>query len=273
MEVKYETEKKEMRIAALEKDRKFYIGLGVATTIALLLGIGLLFYRHRLAEQKRKIAEQQIRQLEQEQKLIAVRATLDAEKTEREIIARDLHDEVGSLLSVVKNNMDIYSMKSYSIIENTEIGYFNEALSVLDKAMTGLRRVAHHIMPAILIEKGLSTALDDFCRSIPEAEFHVSGIDRRFDSDKEIALYRCAYELINNAMRHSKASAIEVHLNRDEKAVYLSVVDNGCGFDSQTASPGMGINNLRKRLSAFGGRMEIYSEPEKGTKANVELKV
>ena len=273
MEVKYETEKKEIRIANLEKDRKFYIGLGISSIVALLLGIGLLFYRHRSTEQKRKIAEQQIKQLEQEQKLIAARATLDAEKTEREIIARDLHDEVGTMLSVVKNNMDIYSMKSYSIIENTEIGYFNEALSVLDKAMTGLRRVAHHIMPAILIEKGLFTALDDFCRSISEADFHFSGANSRFDSDKEITLYRCAYELVNNAMRHAKASIIDVHLNIDEKSVYLSVVDNGCGFDLHTTSMGMGINNLRTRLSAFGGRMEIYSEQEKGTEANVELDI
>ena len=280
METKYETEKKEMRIAALEKEQKLYRWLGIATAAALLLGLGLVFYFHRSNKQKRKITDQQIKQLEQEkelmkqeEKLIAARATLDAEKTEREIIARDLHDEVGTMLHVVKNNMDIYSMKSYSIIENTEISYFNEALSVLDKAITGLRRVAHHIMPAILIEKGLLTALDDFCRSIPEAEFHVSGNDRRFDSDKEIALYRCAYELVNNAMRHGKASRIEVHLNQDEKTVYLSVVDNGCGFNPQTASMGMGIKNLQTRLSAFSGRMEIYSEPGKGAEINVEMNI
>jgi len=280
MEIKYETEKKELRIANLEKERKLYYGLGAAAVVAFLLGLGLLFYRHRLTEQKRKTAEQQIKQLEQEKEfmeqekeLIVARTTLDAEKTERQIIARDLHDEVGTMLSVVKNNMDIYSMKSYSIIENTEIIYFNEALSVLDKAMTGLRRIAHHIMPSILIEKGLSSALDDFCRSIPEAEFHFNGTDRRFDSEKEIALYRCAYELVNNALRHAKASCIKVHLNMDEKTVYLSVEDNGCGFDTQTTPAGMGMENLRTRLSAFGGNIEIYSEPGKGTEANVEMEV
>ncbi|MCL2649611.1 MAG: tetratricopeptide repeat protein [Candidatus Azobacteroides sp.] len=278
MEAKYETEKKEMRIAALEKEQKLYYGLGAAIVIALLLGIGLLFYRHRTAEQKRKIAEQQIKQLEQEKelmeqekKLIETRSVLDAEKKEREIIARDLHDEVGTMLSVVKNNMDIYSKKSYSIIENTEIGYFKEAVSVLEKAITGLRRIAHHIMPAILIEKGLVAALEDFCRSIPEAEFHLTGNERRFDSEKELVMYRCAYELVNNAMRHAKASCIDIHLNMDEKTVYLSVVDNGCGFDPQTTPSGMGMENLRTRLSTFGGNMDIYSEQGKGTEVNVEL--
>ncbi len=268
MEVKYETEKKEIRIAALEEKQKLYIGLGVVIVVALLLGMGLLFYRHR---SKRKLAEQQIKQLEQEKELIAARSALDAEKAEREIIARDLHDGVGAMLSVVKNNMSI--MKSYSVIENKETDHFNKALDGLDKSIAELRRVAHHIMPAVLMEKGLFAALDDFCRSIPEAEFHFTEPERRFVPEKELVLYRCAYELVSNALRHAKATRIEVHLNMDEEMVYLSVVDNGCGFDQQTTSMGMGINNMRTRLAAFGGRIDIYSEIGNGTEANVELKM
>jgi len=269
MEVKYETEKKVIRIAALESQSKLYIGLGIAVSAVLLLSIGLLFYRHRSAVQRQKIAEQQIKQLEQEKELIATRSALDAEKAEREIIARDLHDGVGAMLSVVKNNMDI--MKSYSIIENVETDYFYRALDILDKSIVELRRVAHHIMPAMLVEKGLFTALDDFCRSIPEVEFHFAEPYHRFDPEKELVLYRCAYELINNALRHAGASHIDVHLNMNEKTIYLSVVDNGCGFDPQTAPMGMGINNMRIRLSAFGGRIDIYSDQGKGTEANIEL--
>jgi len=271
MEIKYETEKKEIRIAALEEEQRLYIGLGIAIITAFLLAIGLLFYRHSSAVQKRKLAEQQIKQLEQEKELIATRSALDAEKAEREIIARDLHDGVGAMLSVVKNNMDI--MKSYSMIENAETDYFHRALDGLDKSIIELRRVAHHIMPATLIDKGLVMALDDFCRSIPEAEFHFTTSDQRFDPEKELVLYRCAYELVNNALRHAGASHIDIHLNMNEKTVYLSVVDNGRGFDPQTAPMGMGINNMRTRLSTFGGKIDIYSNPGKGTEVNVELDV
>lgn len=272
MEMEYETEKKEMRIATLEKNRKLYAGLGVAVVVALLSVTGVLFYRHRLSSQKRKIVEQQIKQLEQEKELVAARSALDAEKAEREIIARDLHDGVGAMLSVVKNNMTI--MKSYSVIENKEAEYFNKALDGLDKSIVELRRVAHHIMPAVLVEKGLFAALDDFCRSVPEAEFHYSETaERRFDPEKELVIYRCAYELVSNALKHSGASRIEVHLNTDEETVYLSVVDDGCGFDQQTAPQGMGIKNLNTRLSTFGGHIEIYSEAGKGTEANVEIEI
>ena len=72
-------------------------------------------------------------------------------------------------------------------------------------------------------------------------------------------------------MRHAKASRIDVHLNMDEKTIYLSVVDDGCGFDTQTTPAGMGMENLHIRLSAFGGNMDIYSEQGKGTEVNVEL--
>lgn len=271
MEVKYETEKKEMRITTLEEEQKLYTIVGVVIGIALLLILCLLFYRHRLAIQKRKLIEQQMKQLEQEKELIATRAALEAEKVEREVFARDLHDGVGAMLSVVKNNMDL--IKSHSITENEKMEYLNKALDGLNKSITELRRVAHHIMPAILVERGLFIALDDFCRVIPEVEFHSSESDYRFDPEKELVLYRCAYELISNALRHGKASHINVHLNMNDKTVYLSVVDNGCGFDPQTALAGMGIYNMRTRLSVFGGHIDIYSEAEKGTEVNIELEL
>jgi len=268
MEVKYETEKKEMRIETLEEERKLYIGLGIAIVIALLSGIGLLVYRHRLTVQKRKLAEQQVIQLEQEKTLIAVQSSLKAEKAERDLIAHDLHDSVSSLLTVVKNNMNLYSASEYK-----DTNYYNNAFEVLSKSITELRRVVYHLKSFILTKEGLVAALDDFCRFIPNAEFHFKGIDHRFDPDKEYVLYDCTCELINNALKHSGASLIDVHLNMDEQTVYLSVADNGVGFDSRKIILGIGLDNIRSNLSAFGGHLDILSEPDKGTEANIELKV
>ncbi|MDR1555482.1 MAG: tetratricopeptide repeat protein [Tannerellaceae bacterium] len=251
MEAKYETEKKETRITTLEKERKLYIGLGVAIVVALLSAIGLLFYRHR-----------------SEKKLVAIRAALKAEKTERDLIARDLHDGVSSLLTVIKNNMDLYSASGYE-----GINYYNNAFEVLGKSITKLRYVVYHLKSHILTKKGLAAALDDFCRFIPKAKFHFNGISRRFDSDKEYVLYDCACELINNALKHSGASNIDIHLNMDDQTVYISVSDDGCGFDQKTVTFGIGLDNIRSNLSAFGGRLDILSELDKGTEANVEMKV
>ncbi len=266
MEVKYETEKKAMRIAALEKDKKLYLALGAVVVFALLSAIGLLIYRHRSTLQKRQIAEQKVKQLEQEKELVAKDAALKAEKTERDLIARDLHDNVGTLLTVVKNNMKLYSDTA-----RKEKEYFDKAFDVLEKSITDLRRVVYHVKSFVLNSEGLTAALEEFCRFIPNVEFQFNGYDHRFDSDKEYALYNCACELINNALKHAKASRIDVLLNMDEKTVYLSVMDNGCGFDPQTVAPGIGMDNIRSYLLVFDGRLDIFSKPGKGTEINIEM--
>ncbi len=268
LEVKYETEKKEMRISTLEKEKTLYAWLGVAITVALLSIIGLLFYRHRSAIQKRKIAEQQIKQLEYEKEVIAIQSALKAEKAERDLIAHDLHDSVSSLLTVVKNNMNLYLDSEYK-----ETGYFSNAFDVLGKSITELRRVVYHLKSFILTKEGVGAALGDFCCFIPNTEFHFKDFNRRFDPDKEYVLYDCACELINNALKHSGASRIDVHLNMDEETVYLSVADNGKGFDPQTIKPGIGLENIRSNLSAFGGHLDILSEPGKGTEANIDMEI
>jgi tetratricopeptide (TPR) repeat protein len=102
LEVKYETEKKESRITALEKERTLYIWLGIAGFAILLLAFALLFFRHRLNVQRRKLAEQQVKQLEQEKQIVAVQSVLEGETEERKRVAGELHDSLGAMLSVVK---------------------------------------------------------------------------------------------------------------------------------------------------------------------------
>ena len=105
MEIKYETEKKQARIESLEKEKRWYIVLSVAGLLILLLAFGLLFYRHRLNVQKRRFAEQQIKQLEQEKQLVATLSVLEGENAERSRLSQDLHDGLGGMLSVIKLNL------------------------------------------------------------------------------------------------------------------------------------------------------------------------
>ncbi len=268
MEVKYETEKKEMRITSLEKEKTLYIWLGVTGITILSLAFGMLFFRNRLNMQKRKVAEQQVRQLEQEKQLIAAQAVLEGEATERSRLARDLHDGLGGLLSVVKLNLK--EVKSYATMDNTDVVHFGKAVEMVDESIVELRRVAHHIMPESLMRYGLRVSLEDFCRAIPMASFHYYGSDTRLDSRMEVLIYRCAYELMNNAVKHSDATIINMQLIVDG-VVSLSVQDNGCGFDPAMVASGTGLENLRARVSVYNGKMNIYSSPEKGTEVNIEI--
>lgn len=271
LEVMYETEKKQQQITALEKEKRFYIMAGVSGGLVLLLIIGLLVFRQRLIRQKRIFAEQQVKQLKQEKRLVATLALLDGENAERTRLARDLHDGLGSMLSVIK--LHLHSIKSISSLTETDAERFAKARKMLDDFIGELRSVAHNMMPDSLSRYGIKTSLEDFCRSVPIANFQFFGENPRLDSRLEVLIYRCAYELINNAMRHAQATRINVQLTVDERLVSLSVQDDGQGFDPMTVTYGAGFTNMRNRISAYNGKINLYSSPGMGTEVTLEIEL
>jgi signal transduction histidine kinase len=276
--IKYETEKKEIRIAALEDEKKFYTWLVIACATILLLAIGLLLIgrrmdiqKRKLLEQQRKISDQKVKQLEQEQQLIATQAVLDGETAERSRLARDLHDGLGGMLSVVKLNLN--DMKHSAIMDGADVEHLGKALEMLDQSIGELRRVAHHIMPESLLRYGLKVSLDDFCRAVPGAHFQYLGEDSRLDSRLEVLIYRCAYELINNAVKHAHATTIHVQIIMDNSIISLTVQDNGVGFNPQTVNSGIGLENIRTRIAVYNGKMAIHTSPDNGTEICIEIEM
>ncbi|MBL1407616.1 tetratricopeptide repeat-containing sensor histidine kinase [Sphingobacterium faecale] len=268
LEVRYETEKKELKIEALEKQRKLYISLGVAGGTILLIALGLAFVRYRLAVSRRKLAEQEAHRLEQEKQLVAVQATLDGEAAERTRLARDLHDGLGSMLSAVKINLP--QIEGDALLEAMDVSRFQKALGMLDDSIQELRRVAHHMMPESLLRHGLRVSLSDFCTAIPLTRFHYFGNETRLSEKVEIMVYRCIHELVNNALKHAKATQINVQLLQEEDRISFMVQDNGHGFDPDVVNHGIGLKNIRQRVDAFQGKMDIYTS-EQGTEVHIEL--
>jgi len=276
MEVKYETEKKEIRIAVLEKENLYYIWFGATGIALLLLAFSALFYRHRLIRQKRKVAEQQnelseqkIKQLEQEKLLIATQAVLDGETAERSRLAKDLHNRLGGLLTVTKLNLK--EISSYPALEQQDVGRYNKALKLLDQSAVELRSIAHHLMPDSLMRYGLRSAIEDFCNAINMANFTYYGNDVRLDERLEIVLYQGAYELVNNAIKYAEATTINVQLMIDNGLASLTVQDNGKGFDTDETTSGTGLENIQTRVSAYDGKMIVRSSPGNGTEISIEF--
>lgn len=270
MEIKYETEKKELKIKSLEREKKLYTGLGVAILVLFITILAFFIMRHRLAVIKRKLAEQKMQQSEQEKQLIAVQAALDGESAERTRLARDLHDGLGSMLSVVKFNLP--QMKSGVLMELEDVNRFQKALGMLDDSIRELRRVAHHMMPESLLRFGLKASLSDFCQAIPNVEFHYFGNEARLPEKLEIMIYRSIHELVNNALKHAQATQISVQLIQEKERVSFTVQDDGIGFDPLKREEGMGLNNIRKRIDIYQGKMDIYPS-DQGTEIHIEIEL
>ena len=237
MEVLYETRQKEAQIAALDKERGLYLWL-LAAAIGLIALLVILFVYRHLAHSRQKA-------------LLVAKVALETETKERRILARDLHDGLGGMLSVLR-------MKLASSGET----------QLLDDIIVELRCTAHHLMPEELLKNGLVSALHDFAVSVPNAQFQAIG-DICFDKDRELVLYRCAYELVNNAMKHANASHIDIQLMQQDKKVTLTVSDDGRGMAD--GAEGMGLQNIRERIEPYKGRLNIVTANGKGTDINITL--
>jgi signal transduction histidine kinase len=278
LKIAYETEKKEAKIATLEDEKRLMIWLGIVGGIVLLLALTTFFFLWRwtvqkkcLAQSQRELAEQQIKQLQQEKQLIATQAVLDGEIQERTRIARDLHDGLGSLLSAV--SLHINEMNKNTALNSENTARFDKAMRMLDEAISEMRRIAHHLMPDALSRFGLKMALTDFCNSIPVAEFIYFGNERRLAPKMEELVYRIANELINNALKHSGASHILVQIVQEADRLALTVEDNGKGFNPEVITTGMGLANVRTRVASFGGTIDIRSSAGSGTEINIEFQL
>jgi signal transduction histidine kinase len=222
-------------------------------------------------EKDAELKAQRISELETERQLTATQALLQGEEAERKRLARDLHDGLGGMLSVIKLNLT--NMKGNAILPETDIPAFENALEMLDGSIRELRRVAHNLMPESLMRYGLKAALSDFCGSIDLVKFHYFGNDQRMDERYEVAVFRIAQELVNNAIKHSKSRQINVQVIQEQERINLVVQDNGIGFnpDKLKDMNTSGLSSIRSRVESLKGQLDFFSEPQKGTEVQVNF--
>ncbi|MDR2382947.1 MAG: sensor histidine kinase [Prevotellaceae bacterium] len=247
LSIKYEAEKQEMQLSSMEWQRFLHLTLSIA---GLILAVSVWIVL-RLKMRRGRI----------EERLVAIRAVLEGENKERKRIARDLHDGIGGMISSMK--MDLNAVEH---MQNTR--------NKLDKCIEDIHWAVAGMMPSSLTRFGIKAALEDYCHRFSNVYFHFFGNEKRIDEKTEITIYYCAYELVNNAIKHSGATNINVQLIQEDNRVSLTVQDNGCGFDNEiSASKGMGLKNINYRTFAFNGVVDINSSPDSGTEINIEFKI
>ena len=257
MEVKYETGKKEQQILLLHEREQAMRRFNLALAAIALLGITALAAVVRLWFMQAKHTGQ-------EKRLAIQEAGLKTEISIRTMLARELHNGIGSLLAVVKINLDRVSSPEQDSLDN--------AVKVLARSIKELRDLSHRLDSRVLKEEGLEAALNELCNYIPFAVFHCYGERKRLGGTLEILLYSCACELVNNSLRHAECNRIDVSLTVSGMEAFLQVSDDGKGFDEEKVKFGIGLSSIRSRLSVFGGKMEVISQTGKGTEIMINLK-
>jgi PAS domain S-box-containing protein len=210
----------------------------------------------------------------------SIQSIIAGQENERRRIGRDIHDGIGPLLSYSKLELDAfldeYVEKNNDIPDEKLINIRN----TLDSITNDLRNLSHHLVPRLLEEFGLYSAFNSLTTRLnnsmkSKVEFY-SNIDSeaRFNSDLELNLYRCGQELLNNVVKHARASEILVQLIKHDQSIVLMVEDDGVGFEQNAKNMdnyGIGLTNIKTRVRTLNGEFIIESLEYKGTTASIEI--
>ncbi|MEP6675726.1 MAG: sensor histidine kinase [Ferruginibacter sp.] len=274
METKYQTAKKDKEIQQqqLEITQKKYelvkkqYWLYGSIGLALLAGLlGYSYYRRYKLRQEKKLQTEVMKQQD-----IATKAVIVAEENERRRIAAELHDGVGQMMSAAKMNLSSFESELPFASEGQKLA-FEKALSLVDESCKEVRSVSHQMMPNALLKSGLASAIREFIDKIDsrviKINLHTEGLNDRLDSNTETVLYRVIQECVNNVIKHSGASHLDISLIKDEDGVAATVEDNGKGFDNTDKDKfeGIGLKNIMTRVQYLKGTVDFDSSPGKGT--------
>lgn len=240
-------------------------------TIIISIGIVLCMVLYYLYFRKQKqLKYQEALAIEKSNRFNAV---MTATEEERKRIAKDLHDGVVQQMGAVQ----LALARLIPTLRGSQAQELVNIKEMTAEAASETRELSHQMMPKVLIEMGLLPAMKEVIERTLilqniQVDFEDFGLQERYTNSIEIAIYRIFQELINNIIKHAKATQVNVQLIQNGARLILIVEDDGQGMNGQ-AGTGIGLQNIQSRLSTIDGKVDYSSGPTSGTVATVVIPI
>lgn len=204
---------------------------------------------------------------------------IETEEKERKRIAEDIHDGLGPLLSSIKLYVNEFqNLNCDDLKQNKTFEYVNE---LIDEAVVSTRSIANNLTPNTINDFGLVKAVNSFCIKLKNSNsidisFNADSFNVKLEKTTEVIIYRIITELINNTIKHAKATSIDIILHEKNKKLTLMYKDDGIGFDFNNilnSHQGNGLSNIISRAKTLGGEYKFDSKKSKGVYFELKLKV
>lgn len=281
LEVKYHTKEKETAIRHLTQEsriaqlqRNFFIAL--AFLFLALATAAVVIYTHR-SRTDRLLNAQRIAQLEKEKEVMSLQSMLFAQEEERQRIARDLHDSIGALLGAAKLHLSNIEAELERL---AKLDFLKSTEEILERASSEVRRVAHDMMPGVLMKLGLFEGIEDYFDRLRKSvriqlSFTHDELDQRLDNKTEVMVYRIVQELVNNTLKHAQASEIKLMIKVGEGQLILDYRDDGVGFDPVQLDDqsNVGLSSVKSRVGFLEGTVQLKSDATRGTHYSIQIPI
>jgi two-component system, NarL family, sensor kinase len=264
-----ELEQQQQMHEAELKQQAFLRNSILIVVLALAIITWLLYNRHRLNEKHR--THEQL----SSQRAELLSNFIHAQNTERNRLARDIHDQVGTLLSAAKLKLS----EMEETLPPKEKARMFTSLETLDLAADFLRSISHNLVPASLSRLGLIVALEHFFLGLQKnssvsIQYSFHNFNGRLTDNIEINLYPVVLELTNNVLKHASAKTIVVQLIKHTDRINITIEDDGIGFNYEKAkekSTGLGLASVESRVEILKGNFHIDSVEGRGTIAMLDI--
>ena len=228
----------------------------------MAVGLILFFYFSRKKIIQKELEKRDLILAHQKEQLCAVLIT---QEEERKRIAQDLHDDISSKLNVISLNSYLLTSADLTMADTKEITA--NIINLTAKALENSRKIAHNLLPPVLEKFGLHAGVEELCeefessKSVKVVYQNKIEFDEK-DKDKHLHVFRILQELMNNSLRHGKATEISVVFDNVNGVKTCFFKDNGIGFDSKNAEnqKGLGMKNIDSRISFLNGTINMNSQ-------------
>ncbi|MCF0050206.1 sensor histidine kinase [Dyadobacter sp. LJ53] len=237
-------------------------------TMAFCMISFVMYYQKRRFEEEKRISD-----IEKNYNRLLLDTALNSEETERRRIAQDLHDDIGTMLSLTKLSLNQLSKMVGNSGNEKEDQIMKKSQTLVEETILHVRRITRDLVPTTLERFGLMEAIEEFIHKLEEDNnlaitFQANTDDFPRQGQKlELTLYRIMQELVNNAIKHASCTKIDIRLEINDQMIGLKVTDNGVGFDPEKIKEnnlaGLGLLGIESRLAIVAGTVQ-YEKPEKG---------
>ena len=287
IDTKYKTEETKLQNLTLKnklQTNKIILFIGLALLL-IITTIGVLAYKNvskkkTIAEQEKLIQTQKLETSLKEQELHEIDIMLESQEKERQRIANELHDNLGSLLATLKFNFQNLKRQK-EVLEDKENQLFEKTDSLIDEAYQEVRNISHLKNLGVIGSHGLEIAVKKMAEKmsiLKKLTINVIpfGLNERLDNQKEITLFRMIQELCTNIIKHSQATEVNIYLTQHNKTdINIIIEDNGKGFDIKkiATKDGIGLKSIEKKVEQMEGTFTIDSVINKGTTIIIDLPI
>ncbi len=249
-----EIEKQKNKIKQQKIRNSWAMALSTFSVIGLIGGF--LFFR-----QRQKLKNRELENLKTHETLSKLESLIEGEEKERNRLAQDLHDGLNSELAVIKYKITSLEREKFSKKDEQE---YNSAIDLLDDAIEQVRHISHNLAPPLLKNYNYVQAIDSYCSKLNELvdlniEFQSYGRFIALSEKEETAIYRIVQELLNNIVQHAHATEVIVQINNHQTHIYITVEDNGKGYDTSLDYDGLGLKNIQSRIAYLKADFSVES--------------